>query len=53
MELGKFKLEITSLKIINEEELLEIVNNHEHNEIINTKILISDEKSDLTLNFNT
>lgn len=51
--LKEFNVKINSLKIINKKDLLHIVNTHNPDEIINTKIIMGDEKSDLILDFNT
>ena len=52
IELGPFEVKINSLKILNKEKLENIVKSHDTNETVNVEIIMSEEKSDLLLNFN-
>ena len=52
IELGSFKVKINSLKIINKDELIKIVETDNEKETINVEIIMTDEKSEVLLDFN-
>ena len=52
LDLGQFHTKINSLKIINKDELMNLINTHESDKLVNVEIVMTDEKSELILDFN-
>ena len=52
IDLGSFKVNINSLKILNKEKLETIVKTYDSQDKINVEILMAEEESEITLDFN-
>ena len=52
IELGSFKIKINSLKIINKEELKQIVKSNNSEDYVGVEIIMADEESKVILEFN-
>ena len=52
IDLGSFKVKINSLKILNKEELEKIINSHNPEETVTVEIIMTEEESNIILDFN-